>query len=128
MALNHHQILCYNDKFLYLRSSYNITTTTLFKIMMNKYQIGTNAGIVWRILSDNAHWDYEKLKEVSGLSDRDLNAAIGWLAREDKIDFDIDEQHDRLFYMSTSISVNAKIPSGHSPRWYFLCITQSGLP
>ena len=27
MALNHHQILCYNDKFLYLRSSYNITTT-----------------------------------------------------------------------------------------------------
>lgn len=97
MALNHHQILCYNDKFLYLRSNYNITTTTLFKIMMNKYQIGTNAGIVWRILSDNAHWDYEKLKEVSGLSDRDLNAAIGWLAREDKIDFDIDEQHDRLF-------------------------------
>ena len=85
MALNHHQILCYNDKFLYLRSSYNITTTTLFKIMMNKYQIGTNAGIVWRILSDNAHWDYEKLKEVSGLSDRDLNAAIGWLAREKKI-------------------------------------------
>ena len=128
MALNHHQILCYNDKFLYLRSSYNITTTTLFKIMMNKYQIGTNAGIVWRILSDNAHWDYEKLKEVSGLSDRDLNAAIGWLAREDKIDFDIDEQHDRLFLHVNVYRLMQKIPSGHSPRWYFLCITQSGLP
>ena len=37
------------------------------------------------------------LNHASGLSDRDLNAAIGWLAREDKIDFDIDEQHDRLF-------------------------------
>lgn len=65
--------------------------------MMNKNQIGENAGIVWRLLSDNAHWDYEKLKEASGLCDRDLNAAIGWLAREDKIDFDIDNGHDRLF-------------------------------
>ena len=27
----------------------------------------------------------------------DVALAIGWLAREDKIDFDIDEQHDRLF-------------------------------
>ena len=65
--------------------------------MMNKNQIGTNAGIVWKLLSDNAHWEYDKLKHASGLSDRDLNAAIGWLAREDKIDFDIDEQHDRMF-------------------------------
>lgn len=64
---------------------------------MNKYQIGTNAGIVWNALKDNTHWDYEQLKAATGLSDRDLNAAIGWLAREDKIDFDIDEQHDRLF-------------------------------
>ena len=67
--------------------------------MMNKNQIGTNAGIVWKLLSDNAHWEYDKLKQASGLSDRDLNAAIGWLAREDKIDFDIDEQ---------STSVNTK--------------------
>lgn len=64
---------------------------------MDKYQIGTNAGIVWNILKDNAHWDYEQLKTATGLTDRDLNAAIGWLAREDKIDFDINNQHDRLF-------------------------------
>ena len=49
------------------------------------------------MLFRSAHWEYDKLKHASGLSDRDLNAAIGWLAREDKIDFDIDEQHDRLF-------------------------------
>ena len=54
---------------------------------MNKTQIGENAGIVWNILKDNKHWEYEQLKEISGLSDRELNAAIGWLAREDKIDF-----------------------------------------
>lgn len=76
--------------------------------MMNKNQIGTNAGIVWKLLSDNAHWEYDKLKQASGLSDRDLNAAIGWLAREDKIDFDIDEQHDRLFLHVKSTSVNTK--------------------
>lgn len=64
---------------------------------MNKSQIGTNAGIVWNILKDNAQWDYDQLKKTSGLSDRDLNAAIGWLAREDKIDFDIDGANDKLF-------------------------------
>lgn len=64
---------------------------------MDKYQIGTNAGIVWNVLKDNAHWDYEQLKTATGLTDRDLNTAIGWLAREDKIDFDINNQHDRLF-------------------------------
>ena len=26
---------------------------------MDKYQIGTNAGIVWNKLKDNAHWDYK---------------------------------------------------------------------
>ena len=43
------------------------------------------------------HWEYEDLKAATGLSDRELNAAIGWLAREDKIDFDMDQNHDRLF-------------------------------
>ena len=64
---------------------------------MNKTQIGENAGIVWNILKDNKHWEYEQLKEISGLSDRELNAAIGWLAREDKIDFDMNQEGDRIF-------------------------------
>lgn len=64
---------------------------------MNKTQIGENAGIVWNILKDNNHWEYEQLKEISGLSNRELNAAIGWLAREDKIDFDMNQEGDRIF-------------------------------
>ena len=65
---------------------------------MDKNSIGTNAGIVWNLLSNNKHWEYEQLKAASGLSDRDLNAAIGWLAREDKIDFDMEAGgHDKLF-------------------------------
>lgn len=64
---------------------------------MNKTQIGENAGIVWNILKDNRHWEYDNLKKISGLSDRDLNAALGWLAREDKIDFDMNEGSDSVF-------------------------------
>lgn len=55
---------------------------------MNKETIGTDAGIIWRLLSaNNKKWEYNELKEATGFSDRDLNAAIGWLAREDKIQF-----------------------------------------
>lgn len=52
---------------------------------MNKDDIGMNAGKVWMLLSDYAKWDYATLKEKSGLSDIELGAALGWLAREDKI-------------------------------------------
>ena len=50
---------------------------------MNVQTIGECAGIVWRLLhGDNRRWEYKELKEASGLRDRELNAAIGWLARE----------------------------------------------
>lgn len=52
---------------------------------MDKHQIGVNAGKVWKLLNDNKRWSYCDLKRASELSDRDLNAAIGWLARENKI-------------------------------------------
>ena len=65
---------------------------------MNKHQIGLNAGMIWRLLNNNQQWDYCELKKASGLSDKDLSAAIGWLAREDKIDFsDADTQGDCYF-------------------------------
>ena len=55
---------------------------------MDAQTIGNNAGKVWRLLDHNRKWEYNELKEATGLSDRDLNAAIGWLAREDKIQFE----------------------------------------
>ena len=39
-------------------------------------------------------WSYCDLKRASELSDRDLNAAIGWLARENKIDFECSNGDD----------------------------------
>ena len=73
---------------------------------MDKHQIGLNAGIVWHLLNNNKRWTYGELKEASGLSDRDLDAAIGWLAREDKIDFDCEHQgSDECFFLSVNIFI-----------------------
>lgn len=71
---------------------------------MDKHQIGLNAGKVWRLLNDNKRWNYCDLKKASELSDRDLNAAIGWLARENKIDFEQAQEDDCMF-----LSVNVYI-------------------
>lgn len=70
---------------------------------MDKYTIGNNAGIVWTLLNDGKRWKYEDLKAASALSDRDLNAAIGWLAREDKIYFETDNNNAEYLYLSLNI-------------------------
>ena len=55
---------------------------------MDKKFIGLNAGIIWRIISDQRKWKYSELKRKSGLPDKEMYAAIGWLAREDKIEIE----------------------------------------
>lgn len=74
---------------------------------MNKYLIGKNAGIIWNLLSsDNKKWEYDELKKATGLTDRDLNAAIGWLAREDKIQFDTNKGGDKeLLYLELNLYI-----------------------
>ena len=57
---------------------------------MDKNQIGQNAGLLWRLMDDqrdNRVWDVETLQRLSGLSTPDFFAALGWLARENKVDF-----------------------------------------
>lgn len=53
---------------------------------MNIQSIGESAGIIWNLLqSESRKWDYQEIKQATGLSDRIINAAIGWLAREGKL-------------------------------------------
>lgn len=61
---------------------------------MDSKQIGKDAGVVWQVLdaSKNRSCTYEELKLRCGLSENALNRALGWLAREDKLEFD-DTQH-----------------------------------
>ena len=59
-------------------------------LTMDKIQIGSNAGLLWKLLDadhDKRVWDLDSLQQASGLSEREFYAAIGWLAREDKVDF-----------------------------------------
>lgn len=69
---------------------------------MNKSEIGLNAGKVWQLLSDYAKWSYGTLKKKSGLKDKDLGAALGWLAREDKIEM---YEDDGELYISLGVNV-----------------------
>ena len=51
-----------------------------------KDKIGTNAGLVWNALVVG-NLDIKALKKATKLNDKDVYAALGWLAREDKIYF-----------------------------------------
>lgn len=69
---------------------------------MNKDEIGLNAGKIWQLLSNYAKWSYGTLKRKSGLKDKELGAAIGWLARENKIEL---YQEDDELYVSLGVNV-----------------------
>ena len=71
---------------------------------MDKHIIGENAGVIWKLLNNGERWEYERLKTASGLSDRDLNLAIGWLARENKVYFEQSKDQDKEYmYLSLDL-------------------------
>jgi hypothetical protein len=47
--------------------------------------IGENAGKVWQALHSAGKLNFAQLRKATELDDRELNRAIGWLAREHKI-------------------------------------------
>ncbi len=63
---------------------------------MDKNEIGTNAGIVWRLLSVKNKLTVKEMMLETGLSLLELAAAIGWLARENKINFT--EENGEAYY------------------------------
>ena len=74
---------------------------------MNMQSIGESAGVIWKILyGDNRKWEYQELKKATGLRDRELNAAIGWLAREGKIQFEEGaSEHPTALYIERSLYI-----------------------
>jgi hypothetical protein len=52
-------------------------------------QIGFVAGDVWLYLTDNGQTSLATLKKEVNTTPELLCAAVGWLAREDKLDFEI---------------------------------------
>lgn len=47
--------------------------------------IGTQAGAVWNMLHEKGRMDLTQLKKENKLTDKEIIAAIGWLAREGKV-------------------------------------------
>ena len=49
-------------------------------------EIGTNAGKVWQVLNENKVLHINGLKKSVNLSINDVYSAIGWLAKESKVE------------------------------------------
>jgi len=49
-------------------------------------KIGNNAGLIWTALEDG-ELNVKAVKKVTKLAEKDLNLALGWLAREGKVKF-----------------------------------------
>lgn len=49
-------------------------------------EIGNAAGTIWRILAGKGPLPLTQLKREAGLADQLLFMAVGWLAREGKVD------------------------------------------
>lgn len=50
--------------------------------------IGENAGTIYTDLQENGQSKVSGLKNRTGLNDKDLYMSLGWLAREEKLDFE----------------------------------------
>ena len=48
--------------------------------------IGNNAGILWNVLNTNGKMTESKLKKESALGSAEFYTALGWLAREGKLE------------------------------------------
>lgn len=67
---------------------------------MNKEVIGLNAGKVWEALNAADAMGVKQLKKVTKLKDKELFAALGWLAREDKIEITVDDEDEKEYIVS----------------------------
>lgn len=55
-----------------------------------KEKMGVNAGKVWAVLNEAGKSDIKDVKKATKLTEKDMYAALGWLAREEKIAFEED--------------------------------------
>jgi hypothetical protein len=74
---------------------------------MYKTDIGINAGVIWRLLSDKGTLSIREIGEFTHYRESFLFLALGWLAREDKIRF---YEKEGVLYVKLEDA---------GPGWYF---------
>jgi len=62
-----------------------------------KEKIGNDAGLIWKMLDAQGIKSLKELKKAAKFTDKEIYAAIGWLAREEKLIF---HQEDDDWYIS----------------------------
>jgi hypothetical protein len=62
-----------------------------------QYLIGTTAGQIWQYLDQHGAVTAIKIKSALGIANSELYLALGWLAREDKIEI---AEYDHTFKIS----------------------------
>ena len=67
---------------------------------MNTEVIGVNAGTVWVALSGAEGLGIKQLKKITKLKDKEVYAALGWLAREGKIEMNPDPEDEKEIIVS----------------------------
>ena len=67
---------------------------------MNTETIGTWAGLVWNALNETDVLSLKQLKKITKLKDKEVYAALGWLAREGKIEIAPDPADEKEFIVS----------------------------
>ena len=90
-----------NFAFISLKKS-TFATDRLFtqfkNITVMKEKIGFNAGLVWNALSESKEKaNIKDVKKATKLTEKDLYAALGWLAREEKVNI---EEADKEIFIS----------------------------
>ena len=66
---------------------------------MNTETIGTWAGLMWNALNEVEALGLKQVKKATKLKDKELYAAIGWLAREGKLNI-VENAEEKELYLS----------------------------
>ena len=67
---------------------------------MNTETIGTWAGAVWNALNVADALGMKQLKKITKLKEKEVYAAIGWLARENKVVINVNPEDEKDFLFS----------------------------
>lgn len=67
---------------------------------MNVEIIGANAGLIWNALNEADAMGIKQLKKATKLKDKEVYAALGWLAREDKVNINVDPADEKELIVS----------------------------
>ena len=86
--------------------------------------IGNNAGLIWNALNVNGKMTETKLKKETGLASADFYAALGWLAREGKLNTIVETRcgKDCEYFTLSSILLKIKSRSVQERDFLFIVV------